>query len=131
MGAQVILTESSKTTACPGDELTFKCETRGSMILAWSSEEYIGTGGVQLEFTTEDTPGFIQTSDTHPDTVATLISSDQRLLNIISTLQIVVSSNVSMSHPSSVTCEHRTSGTNRMLTFQHLGMSHFLFCYHY
>ena len=94
------------------------------MILAWISEEYIGTGGVQLEFTTEDTPGFIQTSDTHTDTVATLISSNQRSLTIMSTLQIVVSSNVSMSHPSSVTCEHRTNGTNRTLTFQHLGMSH-------
>lgn len=46
--------------ACPGDAVNFICAIRGSssfssLILAWSSIEYIG-GGDPLRFTTQDTP---------------------------------------------------------------------------
>ena len=40
---------SSGLTACPGDMLSFTCETRDSPILVWQSDYYIGIGGELLE----------------------------------------------------------------------------------
>ena len=45
----VTLNITSSTTVCPGDNVTFTCTTIGSSIIAWSSDEYIGRGGVRLE----------------------------------------------------------------------------------
>ena len=130
VGAQITLKSSPKSSdtgvlhVCPDDEVTFTCETNGSTILAWTSEEYIGTGGSELELTTGNTPGFKLRSNSDHNTVATLISKDQRLLAIASTLEIVTSSDLNMSHSSSVTCKHRTNSANKTITLQHLGMPH-------
>ena len=35
---------------CPGDQIVFTCAMNGSTSLAWSSYDYIGQGGIQLEF---------------------------------------------------------------------------------
>ena len=120
--SDITLTRNVQSKVCSGEELTFTCVTRGSLILAWSSDEYIGGLGVQLEFTMSDTPGFLRASDDNPRTLATLISTvtDSTMRNImVSTLRIIVSDNTS--YPS-VTCEHRTSGRKETLTFQYLGM---------
>ena len=67
-------------SACPGENITFTCIVRGSRILSWSSDEYIGTDDV-VDFTTNDTKGekrYINKTDTY----ATLIdvkSGDQEL----------------------------------------------------
>ena len=41
---------------CPGEEVNITCETRGSPVLAWASEEYIGPAA-QLEFRSIDIIG--------------------------------------------------------------------------
>lgn len=43
-------TLSNERCACPGEQVVFTCITRGSHTLVWSSNEYIGSGGYQLEF---------------------------------------------------------------------------------
>ena len=44
---------------CPGEEVTFTCETRGSSVLAWSSDEYIGSSDTRLEIIIFDNVGTI------------------------------------------------------------------------
>lgn len=119
--SQIMLTSSLVNNAkvCPGDEIIFTCETRGSSILAWSSAQYIGGGGVQFEFTTDDTPGLVEQSRINADVIATLTSTDAQSQTISSTLRIVASSDVSAP---SVTCLHRTDQINKTSRFQYLGM---------
>lgn len=58
---------------CSGSVLTFTCETRGSPIIAWSSDVYIGEGGAQLGFAAgANNPGDTRISSIIQDTVATL-----------------------------------------------------------
>ena len=59
---------------CPGDEVTITCETRGSSVIAWSSDEYIGTNS-QLEIRIIDNIGDRCTSSVNPNTIATLINN--------------------------------------------------------
>ena len=59
--------------ACPGDEIIFRCETRGSLTIAWRSAEFIGPGGRQLQFANvESSPKSLNGTE---DTVATLIDT--------------------------------------------------------
>ena len=58
-------------SACPGEYITFTCIVRGSSILSWSSDEYIG--GEPLQFTTDEEPGLTK-NISNSDTYATLIS---------------------------------------------------------
>ena len=53
--------------------INFTCETRGSPIIAWSSDVYIGEGGAQLGFAAgANNPGDTRISSIIQDTVATL-----------------------------------------------------------
>ena len=72
---------SSERPVCPGDQINFTCETRGSDIIAWTSEEYINSGGARVAFTFLDV-GTITKSN--QNTVATLVSADN--INGIRTL---------------------------------------------
>ena len=68
--SQVMLEYSLETgqSACPGENITFTCIVNGVHTLSWSSDEYIGTGGALLDFTTEDQEGtkkYINNSDTY------------------------------------------------------------------
>ena len=42
-------TTTSGTVVHPGDSVTFVCTTIDSYLIGWSSDEYIGRGGVRLE----------------------------------------------------------------------------------
>ena len=55
-----------------GEIITFTCVTRGSPILAWTSDQYIEQGGTQLEFATFNNEGETRSSPINTDTVATL-----------------------------------------------------------
>ena len=57
--------------ACSGDEITFFCETRGSSIIAWTSDEYIGQGGAQLQFVAAKVPSMASILHGTGDTIAT------------------------------------------------------------
>ena len=93
----------------------FTCVTRGSSILAWSSDEFIGDD-VQLEFTSLDAPG----STIHSGaTFATLISiTIENEVVLKSTLQITASSQFPTS---SVACRHIDSGRINSTTFSVAG----------
>ena len=49
-----ISSNSSGTTVCPGDGVTFVCTTTNSSIIAWCSDKYIGCDGIRLELTAND-----------------------------------------------------------------------------
>ena len=106
---------------CPGDIVTFNCETRGSTILAWTSDEYIETGGTRLAFGTFNSVGTEEISPLNPNTVATLISNtiEDGVPVLVSTLRIRA---LSQFLNSSVTCIHIGSGTTNTTMVQVLGM---------
>ena len=60
---------------CSGDKVTFVCETRGSSTIAWSSEEYIGSGGAQLQFSAVGVPSLTNPMHGIGDTIATFAAN--------------------------------------------------------
>ena len=102
-----------------GENITIQCITRGSSILAWSCNEYIGSG--RIEFSTTSTPLI-----THNQyTLARLI--DQYDENgrgvLVSQLSIIAQGTIQQS---TVMCHHVQSGQAETITFQL--SSKFLFC---
>ena len=99
--------------ACPGMEIIFSCETRGSTAIAWSSDVYVGLGGAQLVFGVSlNSEGSISTSRDNSDTMATLIFVDRQALILESTLRIIATSN------SLITCTHTTENINHTINFK-------------
>ena len=80
--------------ACPDQTVIFTCQTTGPV--AWSSDEYIGTGGNQLPFGLDDRVGRRHT--VNENIYAELLSIDLDNRIITSTFRIKASSS------SSVTC---------------------------
>ena len=58
--------------ACPGQEVAFTCTTSGSLVIAWSNNEYIGRNGRQIEFASTDVVGTRITSMINANTFAEL-----------------------------------------------------------
>ena len=105
MNVTINSTISSERPVCPGDQVNFTCETRGSDIIAWTSVEYINpqTGGARIEFSAFDV-GVIRRID--KNTVATLVSavdSVNEIQTLISLLTIKVSP---LYRNPSITCLH-------------------------
>ena len=107
---------------CPGQVVIFTCETRGSPILAWTSEEYIEQGGTQLEFATFNAVNFTRVSPVNPNTIATLIENrnESGVRVLVSTLHIRTLSGFL---DSSVTCMHIGDGTTNTSRVQVVGMT--------
>ena len=64
------------------------------LVITWSSDEYIGTGGLVLQLTSADPPGFSVPNPRNPTTVATLLNttrSSDGLITVTSSLQLVAS----------------------------------------
>ena len=95
---------------CSGQEVVFKCVTRGSLIIAWSSEEYIGTSGIRLVFTEDGQPQMRKNSAINSGTFAVLVNVDDSEPPILeSQLHI----NISSDHPTlSVACESDNAPPN-------------------
>ena len=110
---------------CPGDIVTFTCETRGSPIIAWTSEEYIERGATQLDFATFNSIGTEEISPVNPNTVATLINNtiEDGVQVLVSQLRIIVSATFSTS---TVTCIDIGTGTINPIMIQLLRM----YCLH-
>ena len=109
---------------CPGDEVTFTCVTNGSASLAWSSDDYIGRGGIQLEFASYHDPGRIARNRASPiGTQATLISKEieenetQGILE--SQLNVIVTADYQIA---TINCLHVDTATEESTRFQLLGM---------
>ena len=115
---------SELQTLCPGGEVTITCETRGSPVIAWASDEYIGSN-IHIEFTTFGSVGDARFRPVNPNIVATLINNtiENGVAVLVSQLQIVALSGVLTS---SVTCIHIYNGTRSTIMFRGLGMFHLL-----
>ena len=105
---------------CPGDEVNIICETRGSSVMAWSSDEYIGLGSL-LEIRIVDNIGDRCTSSVNPNTIATLINNtvEDGVQVLVSQLHIRV---LSQLMSSSVTCINVALGTQTIARLHVLGM---------
>lgn len=116
VGALIISVNStlpSDHQVCPGEEVSFTCVVQGE-ILSWSSEEYMGSDGEQLEFGTINKPN--ETSN-YSNTVATLLSihkSERDGVTIESRLEIIASAKYSTS---SVTCNDVSANASQSVHF--------------
>ena len=66
----VTLNTTSGNSVRPGDNVTFMCTTIDSSIIAWSSDEYIGRGGLRLQLSAVTQRDKSQVS---PDTVTAIL----------------------------------------------------------
>ena len=106
---------------CPGEEVIITCETRGSSVMAWISDEYIGSGSL-LQFLIIDNIGDWHTSSVNPNTIATLINNTVEDGELILESQLRIRA-VSQFMNSSVTCIDLASGGTQTIAGLHvLGM---------
>ena len=105
--------------AYEGQRIIFTCVTRNSLILRWSSREYIGSGDSRLELFSSgsevyvtnnvDTNTFARRITTYNDSGVPIIESE---LHIIASLQ----------HPTAtIICDNNGHGVNKNVTFQTIG----------
>ena len=108
---------------CPGQVISFTCETRGSGTIAWSSSDYIGQG-FELPFSvTETVGGVYQYSTINHTTFAKLLCNE--IIDETPVLKSELTLTVSAAFTSpSVTCEHVTNRDVVTRRFQPLGMTH-------
>ena len=108
---------------CPGEEVNITCETRGSSIIAWASNEYIEQGGTRLEFAVFNNVGDTHVSPVNPNTIATLIKNTNKdgVSVLVSQLCVRV---LSQFLNSSVTCINVSFGTQNTTRLHVLGMFH-------
>lgn len=114
----VALTSSlNRPVAYPQQEITFTCETKGSHIIAWSSNHYIGGNGAQLELTTATDADHMATSLIDAMTIATLvnITEEDGMTILVSELRIKVLPQYFISSISCHNVGHNTASTS---TFQ-------------
>lgn len=96
-----------------GENITFQCVTRGSLILAWSSNEYIDD---RIEFSVVDNVGAMRAPNTYTTAVLVDVHTDRNgQMFIESHLNIVVQSNLLTS---SITCHNGGTGDTRSISFQ-------------
>ena len=102
---------------CSGEVVIFTCTTKGSPILEWFSEEYIGTGRDRLQILSESDRN---TSSINPDAVATRINvtRDNGVIVIVSELRIMVSTK----YPTAtVSCSNGDQRSIQNITFRIFG----------
>ena len=118
--AQRLTSSLSTEYAYPEQAVMFRCVTINSPILAWSSPEYIGENGVQLELLSVNTPGITMTSQIDSNTVAILsnVTTEDGQTVIESNLRVVVSARFQISL---VSCHNVGQGTVNSITFEVLG----------
>ena len=104
---------------CSGEKVIFTCITRGSPILEWFSEEYIGTGGDRLQILSGSDRN---TSSITSDVVAVRINvtNDNGSTVIISELRIIAS----IKYPrATVSCSNGDQRLKQNITFRIFGKS--------
>ena len=116
---QINSTVANGDVLCPGQVISFTCETSGSGSIAWSSSDYIGQGS-QILFSIGENVGQVSHSVINPTTFAMLQRSE--IVGGIPMLKSQLTLSVSAAFPNpSVTCEHVGNGQNVGRQFQPLG----------
>ena len=114
----VTSTLNAEHMAYPQNIIIFTCTTRGSPILEWFSEEYIGTGRDRLQILSESNRN---TSSITPDAIATRISvtNENGIIVIVSELRVIAS----IQYPNAtVSCSNGSPKTINIM-FQTVGES--------
>ena len=101
------------------ETVIFTCVVRGSNSMAWTSEEYIGTGGQRLELSAAEPVGTRYSAVGNNQTVAELISATIDEI-IVSQLHIRIKSNYFIA---AVKCHNINANTVTSITFLRAGMS--------
>ena len=105
---------------CVGESLIFTCETVGSSVIIWRSDDYVGEGN-QLEFASSfNSPGNREISRVYPETFAilTIDSNEDGTQMLASELHVTVrAGNTSPS----ISCVH-ANGSTATTTLRVLGM---------
>ena len=114
------------------NEVTFNCTVRGlrnltSLVLAWSSNEYIGEGNI-LRFLSIDSPDTSKTSMINENVIATLKSNTviDGVPELVSVLRVVGANRSSV-----ITCESVTNGSSASTEFVSSGIMIILILYIY
>jgi hypothetical protein len=100
---------------CPRNIVIFTCTTRGSAVISWTGNDYVGD---QISFSTANMIGDTLRGSADPNTIATLINNTSTLDGtpvLVSQLQINVST-VSLNQ--SVICIHNSDGIRETVAFQ-------------
>ena len=97
--------------------MIFTCETRGSAVITWTSDTYIGD---QIGFDFASNINETRRSSVDTNTIATLINNtdEDGVPLLVSQLQIIVSA---VSSNPTVTCIHGSDGIQYPSTFQVTG----------
>lgn len=109
------LTVYGAPIAYVNEMVIFTCVVRGSASMAWTSDEYIGTGGQELALLAAEPVGIRLSAVGNSQTVAELVSA--RLYNeiiIVTKLHIRIRSNF---QTASVQCRNINAGTMNSTTF--------------
>ena len=108
-------TINAEKAVTPQVRINFTCMTRGSDILEWLSDEYIGPGGDRLQILSGSSRNSA-TSNSNPDTIAARVSVtiENGEVVIVSILSIVVTAQ----YPTAtITCSNSDRGVKRNITF--------------
>ena len=116
-------TLSQDRVACPDEQLSFHCEAIDTEIVAWKSDEYVGTNGEEIQFSILEHPGTIKRSTHNPNAIAMLLSSSyMRGIPIMQCqLNITVSATI-LQYGHSISCLNAAVGTSDLYSFQKAGM---------
>ena len=111
---------NNELIAHPQEMVVFTCITRGSGILNWFSNEYIGSDGLPLQILSGGSTVTVP-SNSNPNTVATRINvTTNGEIVIISELRIVASAQ----YPTAtVSCDNGDVQSRRSITFHTAGIS--------
>lgn len=100
---------------CPGNVLTFVCETRGSNSLAWESESYIG--GIPVSFSRISSNEIkVINNNVSANLVMNYATNGVRVLR--SVLNITVSKDIKNDIPHMITCVNVGHNTMESRTLQ-------------
>ena len=110
-------TLNTEHVAYPQDKIILTCTTEGSSILEWSSEEYIRTGGDQLQTLSGNNKN---TSSIAPDTVTTriIVITDNGITVIVSELRFIIAS---LQYPTATVSCSNGSPKKSNVTFRTVG----------
>ena len=112
--------------AYDAQNVTFRCTIRGTgTILSWISDDYIGLGGVVLQFASIDSPGLTVSSSENPNTIATLINATTNantgVTQIVSELHITASIQYSTA---AISCRINSHGMPHTIIFSETNLCH-------
>ena len=109
-------------SACPAEKVIFNCTVTESRILIWSSNEYIGTGGIQLEFSTANRIGDKVTSQVNQNVFATLTN----IINNGETIKLQSELHIVSNQSSVVSCLTVNTGSRRSRNLDVLSIGRFI-----